>query len=220
MNVLRCTSPQEFLERSWDYRANEPIRTNVISSVAMSVVTSPDRYDAYWWWLIEDDAHVVVGAAFRTAPFGLHLGPMPRAAASILADAVSTSDPDLPFVVGVEELLRPFLAAFTRLTTRAFARGRSNLLYELDTLTIPDVDGAIRRVTLDDEELVVQWFDDFHYFIEGTAREPDERDRAAIRRLITSDSMRFWCVDNVAVAMAGHAPSVTTPVGVRALRGV
>ena len=77
MEIVRCSTPDEFLAASITYRAAEPIRTNVIGSVATSVVDGVRAYDAHWWWIVRGDDGDVVGAALRTAPFGLQLGPMP-----------------------------------------------------------------------------------------------------------------------------------------------
>ena len=81
MEVVRCPSAAEFLRLTTTYRAVEPIRTNILGSVATSVMNGTQRYDGSWWWLIRAEDGEVVGAAMRTTPFGMQIGPMPDEAA-------------------------------------------------------------------------------------------------------------------------------------------
>jgi len=81
MEVVRCPSAAEFLRLTTSYRAVEPIRTNILGSVATSVMNGTQRDDGGSWWLIHAEDGEVVGAAMRTAPFGMQIGPMPDEAA-------------------------------------------------------------------------------------------------------------------------------------------
>jgi predicted GNAT family acetyltransferase len=218
MKIVRCSSPDEFLEETAPYRAGEPARSNVLGSVAESVVRDPHRYDAYWWWLVVDGDEVV-GAAFRTAPFSLHLGPMPLEGATMLAHHVSEDDFQVPSVVGPDHVVAEFLKHFQSLTAREAVRGRRSLLYDLGELVVPDVEGTSRLASVADVELVAQWVDDFHFFIDGARPESNERDRTIILERIAAESIRLWCVRNVVVAMAGHAAPVATPESIVARVG-
>ncbi|HEV3267473.1 MAG TPA: GNAT family N-acetyltransferase [Acidimicrobiales bacterium] len=216
MEVLSCSSPEEFLFETASYRGRDPIRTNVLGSVASSVASDARIYDAYWWWLVRDDGDVV-GAAMRTAPFGLQIGPMAKDAAAKLAEAVAKDDDGFPWLAGSEELVTTFLARYadghSRGSSRTSKRGRMSFLYELRDLLVPDVDGNSRVATMNDFELVDQWTSDFHYFIEGTAREADERDQAALVARVNEGALSLWSVRGVVVAMAGRATPVETPSG-------
>ena len=213
MKIERCESPEAFLSATARYRGLDPIRTNVIGSVATSVADDARQYDEYWWWTVLDDQGVVVGAALRTAPFGLQLGPMPQGAVAPLVAAVAREDPNFPWIAGRDDLVSIFLSEYRSYSARVFQRGRTSYLYELADLVAPSVEGTYRRATVDDVELVAQWTDDFHYFIDGATREPDDRDRAFLLERIDAGAMKLWCVGPVIVAMAGHANPVATPSG-------
>ena len=43
MEVVRCVSPKEFLSATTAYRAAEPIRTNLLGSVATAVAAGVQR---------------------------------------------------------------------------------------------------------------------------------------------------------------------------------
>jgi RimJ/RimL family protein N-acetyltransferase len=217
MEVVLCSSPEEFLSETTSYRGLDPIRTNVLGSVASSVVNDSRIYDAYWWWLIEDDDGQVVGASMRTAPFGLQVGPMPAEAASLLATSVSREDDDFPWLAGSNELVTTFLDSYEKGhspgSSREAIRGRTSFVYELRELAVPEVEGIYRVATMDDFDLVDQWSSDFHFYVEGVAREADKRDRAFLIARLQEGAMSLWCVRNVVVAMAGRASPVETPSG-------
>jgi RimJ/RimL family protein N-acetyltransferase len=216
MEVVRCTSPEEFLSETTHYRGLDPIRTNVLGSVASSVASDARIYDAYWWWLIKDSDEVV-GAAMRTAPFGLQIGPMSKEAVAKLAEAVAVSDDEFPWLAGSEELVTTFLDSYEKSyspgSSMTSNRGRMSFLYELQDLLVPEVEGSCRVATMDDFELVDQWSSDFHYFIEGVAREADARDQAALVARVEEGALFLWSVRGVVVAMAGRSASVETPSG-------
>jgi hypothetical protein len=108
MEVLRRAWAEEFLVDTLHYRAAQPVRTNVLGSVAVSVATKQRHYRETWWWLVRERAEVV-GAALRTAPYGLHLGPMNEDAAICLAAEVAEHDDDFPWVMGSQDAITAFL---------------------------------------------------------------------------------------------------------------
>jgi len=217
MEIVRCSTPDEFLAASITYRAAEPIRTNVIGSVATSVVDGVRAYDAHWWWIVRGDDGDVVGAALRTAPFGLQLGPMPVGADQLLARAVAEVDDDFPWLAGPEQLVQTFLRAYGENgspgSIRGAVRGRQSLLYELDELVVPDVEGSARTATVDDFDLVARWTLDFSEFVDGVAYTPTEGEWRSLHERLSSGSRQLWCLRDIEVSMAGHASPVATPSG-------
>lgn len=216
MHVEQCATPEEFLHATTAYRGADPIRTNVLGSVAALAAEGSPVYTSCWWWLLRDGGELV-GAALRTAPFGLGLGPMPEDAAAALAPRVAEDDDEFPWIAGLEAPVTAFIDAYGATGSagshRRVTNGRRSLLYELGELAQPNVEGTCRQATLEDLDLVAQWNADFHLFVDGVARRDDDRDREYVAARLASASMYLWCVDATPVAMAGHALPVATPSG-------
>lgn len=218
MLVVQCDSPEEFLKATTSYRMAEPFLTNVLGSVAQAVAEGSQKYDDYWWWVIRDDRGSVVGAAFRTAPFGLSLGPMSAESASVLARKVATVDDVFPWILGPEEIVEAFLVAYrtegTEGSGRVAKRTRRDLIYVIDKLSMPRAEGTARLATIEDFDLAFEWYVAFSTLMDGVAPTPDENDRASLSATLRAGRLRFWCVDGTPVSMAGHAVPVETPRGV------
>jgi len=216
MDVVRCTSPREFLDITASYREHDPIRTNILGSVATSVSRGAQHFDDYLWWVLHDNAHVV-GAALRTAPYGMQIGPMSPDAAAALAFEVALHDDNFPWVFASDAGITSFMEAYRSSgspgSTRQSVWGRRDIVYEAGAIALPIVKGTYRVATLADLNLAYQWSIDFQSFVDGVAPRFDKRDRDAMRARITGDGLWFWCVDGVPVAMAGHAAPVEVPSG-------
>jgi RimJ/RimL family protein N-acetyltransferase len=216
MEVVRVASAEEFLALSEAYRLAESTRTNVMSSVALAVARGERAYDTCFWWVVRDDADQCVGAAFRTVPFPLHIGPMPVAALPHLARAVADEDHSFTRIAGSKGAVTSFLAAYGAGTSpgshRHFVPRMKSLLYELGELVMPGVTGSYRVATLGDIELVAPWNRDFHEFT-GIPIPPDALERDFLVARLNENSLRLWSVSGTPVSMAGHAAPVTTPSG-------
>lgn len=216
MEVLRCAWAEEFLVDTLHYRAAQPVRTNVLGSVAISVATRQRHYRDTWWWLVREHGEVV-GAALRTAPLGLNLGPMSDDAARCLALAIATHDDDFPSVVGSQPTITAFLdgyrASGTPGSTRASLEGRRELIYELGELRVPTVKGSWRIATSADYETARDWFLAFLEDVDGPLTGAARYDDDALRQRLRAGALSFWSVDGEPVSMAGHALAVSTPAG-------
>ncbi len=217
MNIERCATAKEFLDATVAYRDADPIRTNILGSIAASVAEGTSVYDdAFWWWLLREDGEIV-GAALRTAPFGVGLGPMSEIAARALAPRIAAEDDEFPWVSGLEGPVAAFLDAYGATNSagsrRRVTNGRRSILYELGDLRSPDVTGHGRQADLEDVDLVAKWTADFHLFVDGAARRDDGRNREYVAARVASGSMYLWFVGDDPVAMAGNAMAVATPSG-------
>jgi predicted GNAT family acetyltransferase len=206
MDLTRCATAQEFLDATYDVRAAEPLRTNVFGSVAGSVATGLRNYDAYFWWLLHDEDRLA-GFAMRTVPHGLLIGPMSVGAAEVLGSGVARDDAELPSVTGSSELVTSFLGGLAAGgVTRASHAGRTDVLYAIDELNEPTVDGAARLATKDDLDLVMKWGRAFHDELEI----PTQSDQS-VRPRLDAGAFFLWTVDGTPVSMAGHAEPVASP---------
>ena len=216
MEVVRCASPKEFLDVTASYRERDPIRTNILGSVATSVSRGAQHFDDYIWWALHDNGEVV-GAALRTAPYGMQIGPMSPEAAATLALEVSLHDDHFPWAFASDASITAFMEAYRKSgspgSTRQSVWGRRDIVYEAGAIALPIVKGTYRVATLADLNLAYQWSIDFQSFVDGVAPRFDKRDRDAMRARITGDGLWFWCVSGVPVAMAGHAAPVEVPSG-------
>jgi RimJ/RimL family protein N-acetyltransferase len=214
MEVVRCPSAAEFLRLTTSYRAVEPIRTNILGSVATSVT---QRDDGGSWWLIHAEDGEVVGAAMRTAPFGMQIGPMPDEAASALGDEVARVDHELPWVFGSENTVQQFLARYLKAMAPgrvSVSRGRCDVIYEAGDVIPSNVEGMFVQAAIGDFDLAHQWTLEFYEFIDGAPPRFEDADRDALRATLLAGSIWFWTVDGSPVSMAGHAWPVETPYGI------
>lgn len=213
MIVELLDSADEFLLRTEDLRAADPFRTNILGSVATAVSNGNLSYDAYFWWVISNNARKVVGAAMRTAPHGMVLSPMPLSAVQELARSVTSHDDGFPGVSGPTLVVDAFVDAYKRSSSRGSLRqseieGR-HLLYALERLTIPEVAGTMKVAGLADFDFVLQWYLEFAAEAEVLMPNPEGSVRAGLAR----NALRFWEVGDEIVSLAGHAPLVETPEG-------
>jgi len=209
MRVRQASGPAEFLAATQELRAQDPVRTNILGSIALSVVDGRE-YEREFWFLAEDDEGVVIGAACWTLPHKVVLGPWtPEVVRAIGAAAVATGVPVHGSIVPAE--LADDIAIGTG---RRGVVHMGERILALEDYAAPDpVPGVLRAVTDADVEHVVTWLDEFT--TEAGVLVVDNRAAAAA----SIGRLWFWEVDGVAVSMAGHASLVETPGAVVARVG-
>jgi RimJ/RimL family protein N-acetyltransferase len=176
MEVQTVRDPAEFLDRAARLLADEP-RNNLILGLTTVLRDEPGVYSDFSLWLVEDGMDVV-GAALRTPPYGLMLGPASPAAVAALAEAITD---ELPGAVGVVPEIDAFADVWratrgVRVEVR-FGQG----IYALERLLEPEgVLGAARPATEEDAELLRNWLIAFSH----EALHDDEPDEERIERTI------------------------------------
>jgi GNAT superfamily N-acetyltransferase len=217
MDVRRCEHAAEFLDVTGPYRGAEPLRTNVLGSVAASVRDGDRRYQERFWWVVSDDRGHVVGAAIRTAPYALSIGPMPTSAVAALAGAVAAVDDDVPSVAGFGPCTDTFLEAYAATGSpgarRLATTVHRQVLYTAPSVALPEVRGAVRVATEDDFELAQRWYLDFTEEVDGVRLPPSDVERDVLLGTLREGRLRWWCDNDEFVSMAGHAVPVETPGG-------
>lgn len=212
MRVTQHASAAAFLAQTEGLRAEEPVLTNIIGSVA-SGVAQGRVYDAELWLTVhEDSMGTPVGIAMRTAPHNLVASPMSRSAAGALGERLALIDPFLPGVSGTPEVTAAIveaLGAGHRAHT-AFV----SLVRVLGDLHVPrhPCPGRHRPVVPGDHNRVVEWLVEFG--AEAGLHVQPSRD--AIRADLGAaggSPLWFWEVEGEPVSLGGHAPLVSTPVG-------
>ena len=207
MRARLLDSAEGFLDATLDLRAADPVRTNVLGSVALGVVDGA-AYDAESWFVVEDGDGVTVGCALWTAPYRLLCSPMDDEAAHALGRAALTRSEELgtpiPGVVaplGVAEVVAAGLGGVWATSMR------ERLLVLHDFLRPSPVPGSARGAEQRDLDLLVDWHTRFAADAGVTAHDIDRTIRRSLPRLW------LWEVDGVPVSYAGHAPVVPTPSG-------
>ena len=201
MDVERLPDAQSFLGATAELRGRLPLQTNVMGSVAGAVAMGLLTHDPSFWWVVRHQGEVVA-MAMRTAPFSLVVSPMDDDAAAALGRAVATADPENPGVFGSATAVASVCAAVRAAgDERPVTEGRRDVLYEVETLRPPSVDGTWRIAGEKDFSLVLAWIRLFHIDV----AEPALDARGTMNRL-RADSMYLWEVNGMPVSLAGHAP--------------
>jgi predicted GNAT family acetyltransferase len=206
--IVRHPSAAEFLAATGSFRAQNPLLTNIMGSVALGVVAGR-TYDSELWLTVHDD-NDLVGMAMRTAPWNLAVSAMPAAAAQELGRYVGSVDPGLPGVNGPQETVD---AVVTGIAPPAGRRPRTDMVDVLRVLTSlrppQDVPGAVRAAQPADTALLIDW----HRAFADDAGLPAHSIEDSIRQQVADGALWIWVDAGVPVSMAGHAPLVTTPAG-------
>jgi hypothetical protein len=214
MKVQLIDSIATFLEMTAERRAADPLRTNVIGSVALSVSSGRSRYDEYRWWVVTDN-DVVVAMAMRTSPFAMVLAPMANDAAMLLGETLGELDDHLPGMSGSREVVEHVLEGYRSSSSPGSRResrvDRHDLMYELDTLTAPTVEGLGRVANASDVELLTRMFIQFVDEIEVNELSFDDA-RESVVNAVDEGSYFCWEHDGDVVSFAGHAPLVQAGV--------
>lgn len=200
MDVVTYSDAAEFLEATREFRAAEPYLTNVIGSVAQSIIQGR-RYESCHWWLARD-GHDVVGVAMRTSPHNLMVSPMPDAAAVAIADAVAVIFPDLPGMCGPLTNVPAFISALRALSSHMTM---PEVVYVLKSLAVATADGAARRTTRGDTALLRVWLPAFATEAGAPMHDLD----ASVARMLEVGWL--WESQGQPVAMCGYAGPVGEP---------
>jgi|GEM_PF-266541 len=213
MKVELIESVDEFIASTAAFRAADPLRTNVIGSVSLAVAKGDQTYDDYRWWIVRDDDEEIVGVAIRTHPFKMTVSSMSPDAARALGRDVGRFDDGLTGVTGppdvLEALVRGYVESKSPGSTRALVEERRDLLYELEDLVTPDVDGFGRPARADEIETLSEMLLAFMNDVGIRTLTPVES-RDLTKKSVTAGRLFCWDLDGTTVAMAGHAGVVTT----------
>ncbi|MGH3745627.1 MAG: GNAT family N-acetyltransferase [Mycobacteriales bacterium] len=183
----------------------------VLHTVLLGVLAEAAVPDSTWAELRADTGDVV-GAAWRTPPWGLGVTALPAAAArelgELVAAAAAAGRPglrDLPTVLGPRDSAVLVAQTFAERTGATVTPGLVETLYRIDTPEAIVADardrpsGRPRRATTDDLPLLTDWW---VAFVDeaGTVAPPDPA--ARVRRAIADGSLYVWD-DGAPRAMVG-----------------
>jgi GNAT superfamily N-acetyltransferase len=208
VNLVNVRSPAEWLERAEPLLLADEPRNNLILGLAGTLRDRADIYPDFALWLVEDTAEVV-GAALRTRPYNLVLGPANGDAAELIARSV---DEELPGVVGCVPEVDRFVAARGRAVRPRFRQG----IYALREVVPPrPAAGSPRLAGPADRALLLEWWRDFAVEALGDADPDGERlTRSLDHRLEGAHGgVAVWEDRGRAVSCVGYGSP--TPTGIR-----
>lgn len=208
IRVEEVADATAFLDATLALRTADPVQTNLLGAVAEGVVAGRS-YDGYRWLVLAEESGPVTGAALRTAPHNLVVSPMPAEAADALGRHLATVEPDLPGITGPRDVVD---AVVSRLSSAASARVvMTDILRVLATYRPPRplAEGSARAAAPADRALLTEWLAQFFLDAGLPPRDPGPNVDFALQ----SGSMMLWEDAGRPVALAGHAPLVTTPSG-------
>lgn len=216
--------PAAVLDVAGDLLAAEPVVLSVIASVthraARLFASGRPRPEHPMWWAVVRDANgVVVGVSMRTMsepPHTVWVPALPDDAARLLAHAAMdrtarAGEAPLISANGSATAVRAFTAETQHAKGGTVHEGRPDRLWEATRITRPDPapSGSARLATLDDLDLVTQWFAVFHHEADAQAGRPPEAEPPRIegaRDRIEEGTVWLWDVDGEAVHLTGMRP--------------
>ena len=191
----------------------DPTGYTLLATVTDDVVAGRRNYPGAVW-LVVLDGDRPVGAAMRTPPHPLYVGPTPVDAAPLVADAVAAVldgagvDPaaDLDGVNGEAEAARATVRRWQELFPQVSVTGTiPERLHRLGELRVPDVPGEARVATDGDLGFVVPW----HYAFAEDVGHPVTNIEETLRVRFDRQALLLWTIDGEAVSMAGHTDVVS-----------
>lgn len=206
MHLTRLPSVEAFTRRVSDFLLAREAEHNLLLGIAATLQTRPEIYDAPPYLAAVEDHGKVIAVALRTPPHNLLLSEtVDDAAVDVLAEDARRAYATLPGVLGPVRRSRIFAERWRQLSGQPFRRGMAQRIYQLNAVTpLPTVPGALRRATLDDLALAVEWYGAFSAEAE-VAMDPARIERNVRARLTAAESgLAFWVVDGRPVSIAGH----------------
>ncbi|MEU0430452.1 GNAT family N-acetyltransferase [Streptomyces sp. NPDC006290] len=199
-----------FLGRAGDFLRSRPAQHTVALTVTDRLRrrgTGEFGESAPVFGALERDG-AVTAAFFRTPPYRLNLTPLDERGADTLAALLADAEIEVPGVSADTETAAAFAAAWQRRTGGTAALLRSERLYRLGDLAVPEPapPGRARVAGETDRDLLARWYTEFAEAIgEGGLRTGD----AWAEDRISYGGITLWeTPDGTPVAMAGATPPI------------
>jgi predicted GNAT family acetyltransferase len=208
MTIVRHPTAAGFLAATEEFRAADPLLTNIMGSVATGVAGGR-QYDSELWLTVHERDELI-GMAMRTAPWNLAVSAMPSSAAEELGRYVASVDRGVPGVNGPQETVDAVVTGIAPGPGRLPRTDMVDVLRVLTSLQPPTgVPGSVRHAQADDTDLLIAW----HYGFGEDAGLPTHGVEESVLRQVSDGALWIWEDAGAPVSMAGHAPLVPTPTG-------
>jgi hypothetical protein len=211
MDVRRCRTADEFLDRARDFLVAREAEHNLILGLAGRLRENPYTYGTEPYFAVVEDDGRVVAVAMRTPPHNLILSEIDdERAVDVLAADVRVAFAELPGVLGPKEAVERFVGLWgspgeLRIAQRA---------HRAESAAFPEgVPGRMRAYEDGDRELVLRWLQEFiDEALSGGG--PETPESSLEHRLADPDGdFVFWEDGGERVSLAGYGSP--TPNGIR-----
>jgi predicted GNAT family acetyltransferase len=212
MDVRRCQTAGEFLERAGDFLVAREAEHNLIIGLAGRLRENAHIYgEEPPYFAVAEDGGRVVAVAMRTPPHNLIVSEVDdESALDVLAEDVRATYSELPGVLGPTAAAERFVSLWGAPGERRVAQRA----HRAETVTLPEgVSGRIRAYEEGDRELVLRWL---HAFIDEAlgGEGPETAEGSLEHRLADPDGdFKIWEDGGEPVSLAGYGS--TTPNGIR-----
>ncbi len=220
MRVIRCATPQEFLERAEPFlRADEACHNLLLGTPANLIVRGIPPAQAPYFAVVTEpvitEPDTVVAAAMVTPPFPLVLSRIEHPQAlELIAQDLHAAAMALPGVNAPVPVGRQFAEIWQAVAGRRYAQTMAQRIYRLEGVRpVTGVSGCLRRATMEDRPVLIPWLRAFNTEAIGEHGPPfDPEEWADRRQQGTTEGVYFWD-DAGPRALAGY--SGPTPHGIR-----
>lgn len=215
MNLIRCKTPQDFLERAQAFLVREEACHNLLLGTPTTLIACEGTPALPSYFAVVADAGDVVAAAMMTPPHLLVLSRTEHPhSLRLLAQDLLTAAVAPPGVHAPVPVSGKFAALWQELTGQRYERGLVQRMYRLQRVQpVSGVPGYLRPVTEADRPVVIPWLCAFLMEAFGKHAPPTDAEQMVDRRLRGStEGLCLW--DDVTPrALAGYAGP--TPQGIR-----
>jgi predicted GNAT family acetyltransferase len=211
MDVRRCRTADEFLDRAGDFLIAREAEHNLILGLSGRLREDPYIYGTEPYFAVVEDNGRVVAVAMRTPPHNLILSELDdERALDVVAEDVRATFSVLPGVLGPKRAAERFVSLWgvpgeLRIAQRA---------HRAESVTLPEgVLGRMRAYEDGDRDLILAWLEQF--IDEALPEEaPDSPQSSLEHRLADPDGgFALWEDDGEPVSLVGFG--TPTPNGIR-----
>jgi len=200
VNVVSYKTAAEFLTKAGDWLEQAEAENNLILGIAgffKSYVGQP-KIEPYF--LMVQNAGMIVGAALMTPPRRILITSMPDPAVTLLADHLLAEQAPVPGVLGPKAEAKRFADYWTTKTGRSCRPKMSERIYMCENVILPTkLPGRLRLATRDDEALLSIWC--VQFCLDARIEDETIYFKAQLPRKIADQSL-FVLESDEAVSMA------------------
>jgi uncharacterized protein len=200
VNVVSYKTAAEFLTKAGDWLEQAEAENNLILGIAAFFKSYVGQPKIEPYFLMVQNAGMIVGAALMTPPRRILITSMPDPAVTLLADHLLAEQAPVPGVLGPKAEAKRFADYWTTKTGRSCRPKMSERIYMCENVILPTkLPGRLRLATRDDEALLSIWC--VQFCLDARIEDETIYFKAQLPRKIADQSL-FVLESDEAVSMA------------------